>query len=102
MSVVDVLLAPMQWCVRFPFLPLIPGLLLVAAALAVRPQPPRIVLWSGVLWLAYAAWEATVFLWTRSQPADGGAIIRADLLLIAPVLYVTSILAVVLWAMKRG
>ncbi|MCF6222612.1 MAG: hypothetical protein L3J34_02675 [Flavobacteriaceae bacterium] len=38
--------------------------------------------------ITYLFWELSVWYWSRSQPPEGGAIIRVDLIIIYPVLLV--------------
>jgi len=48
---------------------------------------------AGIAWLIYAIYETRMYFWAKTVHAP----IRVDLLIIAPVLYLLSIVGVVSW-----
>lgn len=43
--------------------------------------------------IAYFIWELFVWFWAKGQPEGGGAIIRVDLIIIYPILFVLIIIS---------
>lgn len=62
-----------------------------------RRTPSKAITIAGVLWLAYLIWE--LMIWAGIG-CDGGCDIRVDLLLIAPLLILVSLIA--FWQALRG
>jgi len=45
-----------------------------------------------LLIIVYLIWETIVWFWSQSQPTEGGAIIRVDLIIIYPILFVLIVI----------
>jgi len=98
----EILFKPFHWLIVVPPLGLIPVALLGLCFLHKRSRLTRFgsawVLVGMASWLAYTVYECAVWVWSQgvSNP------IRVDLLLIAPALYVLSILGgLACWKARR-
>ena len=89
----DVLFAPIVFCMRYPAAALGPAIGFAACALRKKPRHLRWVIVAAALtWFAYAVYEWRMQIWGASQIAP----IRVDMFLVAPVLY--GMTGVGLWA----
>lgn len=96
----DLFLVPLGYVVAHPFLALAPAAVFLAYFLVRRPVADRLgapghVRWSllaGIVWLGYFFYELGMSRWSRGV---AGAPIRVDLLLVGPILYLLT--AVALW-----
>ncbi|MCB1382481.1 MAG: hypothetical protein KDJ73_06055 [Notoacmeibacter sp.] len=86
----EILFAPFGLAIGFPVLILLPAALFAAGWWFRRRS--KLVLATAMAWLAYFGWELMIH---RLSP---GADIRVDLLLIAPLLLVLSVISIVLLA----
>lgn len=94
MEILSLVFAPFVLFIVLPPAALVPAVALMTCSRRLRAGIPR----SGRLlvaaaiggWLAYAAWESAVWVWSRDVIAP----IRVDLLLIAPGLYGLTFVAV--------
>lgn len=93
MTPLEALFAPLTPFLRYPWLALGPSAIFALAYRHFRPNAPRPLAVAAGLWLAYAAWEGSMQLWSRS----GIQTLRLDLLMLAPALYFFTALAVVSW-----
>jgi hypothetical protein len=86
---------PINWFIERPYLAILPVLIFGFCYLSLRSGSAkvarRIALTAAILWLLYAIYEWRMFLWSRTVSAP----IRVDLLLIAPVLYLTTVAGLV-------
>jgi hypothetical protein len=86
---------PVNWFIERPYLAILPVLIFGFCYLGLRSGSAKIArrtaLTAAILWLLYAIYEWRMFLWSRTVSAP----IRVDLLLIAPVLYLTTVAGVV-------
>ncbi|MFO0874094.1 MAG: hypothetical protein U0575_09005 [Phycisphaerales bacterium] len=91
----DLIIAPFRACMAMPLLAFVPAAVFIAAGLWRATRATRFVLWVGVAWLLYAVYESVLFSMAKSsgEPAD----IRVDLLLIAPLLEILTLVAIILW-----
>jgi hypothetical protein len=89
----DLFYAPMRLLLERPYLALVPAFLFWLGYRRVRPRAAGWLLGPAVLWLLYAAYETYMFFWSRTVTAP----IRIDLLLLAPVLYLATVVGLVAW-----
>ena len=86
---------PINWFVERPYLAILPVLVFGFCYLGLRSGSAkvarRIALMAAILWLLYAIYEWRMFLWSQAVSAP----IRVDLLLIAPILYLTTVAGLV-------
>ena len=86
---------PINWFVERPYLALLPVLIFGFCYFGLRSGcatvARRIALTAAILWLLYAIYEWRMFLWSETVSAP----IRVDLLLIAPMLYLTTVAGLV-------
>jgi hypothetical protein len=86
---------PINWFIERPYLAILPVLIFGFCYFGLRSRSAtvarRIALTAAILWLLYAIYEWRMFLWSKTVSAP----IRIDLLLIAPVLYLTTVAGLV-------
>jgi hypothetical protein len=86
---------PINWFIERPYLALLPVLIFAFCYFGPRSSSAtvarRIALTAAILWLLYAIYEWRMFLWSQTVSAP----IRVDLLLIAPMLYLTTVAGLV-------
>jgi hypothetical protein len=85
--------APFAILVARPYLALAPALIFGLGYARMQPAAPRSLLAATLVWALYAAYEIYMFFWAKTVVAP----IRVDLLLLAPVLYLVTVLAAVGW-----
>ena len=94
MSPLALFFAPMVLLIDRPYVALAPALVCLIAWTRYRPAPrARLLLFTAIAWVAYAAYETRMYFWAKTVSAP----IRVDLLLIGPVLYVVTLGALVRW-----
>ncbi|MCB1385361.1 MAG: hypothetical protein KDJ80_05425 [Nitratireductor sp.] len=94
MEASDLLFGPVRFLIRFPWVIAVIGVALLIVGFAFRKGGWAVKL-AAICWAAYAVWEN----WVQYQTPD--ADIRVDLLLIAPILLVVSIMALVALFVRR-
>ena len=86
---------PINWFIERPYLAILPVLIFGFCYFGLRSKSAtvarRIALTAAILWLLYAIYEWRMLLWSRTVSAP----IRVDLLLIAPVLCLTTVAGLV-------
>jgi hypothetical protein len=86
---------PINWFIERPYLAILPVLIFGFCYLGLRSGSAkvarRIALTAAIVWLLYAIYEWQMFLWSQTVSAP----IRLDLLLIAPMLYLTTLAGLV-------
>jgi hypothetical protein len=85
--------APFALLVARPYLALAPALIFGLGYVRLQPAAPRSLLAATVLWALYAAYETCMFFWAKTVVAP----IQVDLLLLARILYLVTVLAAVGW-----
>jgi hypothetical protein len=94
MSPLALLFAPIALMMDRPYLALAPALLCLIVWARYRPAPrARLLLFTAIAWMAYAAYETRMYFWAKTVSVP----IRVDLLLIGPALYVVTLGALVRW-----
>lgn len=94
MSLLTLFFAPIALLMERPYLALAPALVCLIVWARYRPAPrARLLLYTAIAWLAYAAYETRMYFWATTVSAP----IRVDLLLIGPALYVVTLGALVRW-----
>lgn len=93
MNLVDPFFAPIRLLMDRPYLALIPALIFGIAYRLRQPLAPRALLVAAVTWALYAAYETYMYFWSRTVTAP----IRVDLLLLTPILYLLTLIALVSW-----
>ena len=76
-----------------PYLALIPALIFGVGYWTSRPEAPKTLLIAAVTWALYAGYETYMQAWSKTVTAP----IRVDLLLLTPVLYFLTLMALVSW-----
>jgi hypothetical protein len=99
-SPLALLFAPIALMMDRPYLALAPALLCLIVWARYRPAPrARLLLFTAIAWMAYAAYETRMYFWAKTVSVP----IRVDLLLIGPALYVITLGALVRWwNLRRG
>lgn len=91
----EIFYAPMSLFTKLPYLAFVPTLIFAASWLAAptKKRSRHFIAFAAVAWAIYGVYEIYMAEWSKTVSAP----IRADLLLIAPLMYVcTSIAAVIL------
>ena len=91
----NLLFLPFVGFIQWPLAALVPAALLGAAYFA---HPKRFILATALLWLGYAVYES---LMKARILCTGECNIRVDLLLISPLLWILTIVAVVKFFRRR-
>jgi len=94
MDLARAIFSPIGIIVSAPGVALLPaGVFLGGWWTSARDTASRGALIAGVAWLMYLIYETRMYFWAKTVHAP----IRVDLLVIAPVLYLLSIVGVVSW-----
>ncbi len=84
---IEILLSPFKIFTSFPVAALVPALVFF---FLYRAKQSKRILITAILWAIYAVYESYMtYVWSRTVVAP----IRVDILLIAPVLYAATIIA---------
>lgn len=101
----EVIFTPFTVFQACPMLAIVPAALIMAPLLLTKgdteAKPTKMVLSCACLWIAYSLWEYRVHAWAENEVAP----IRVDLLLIAPLLLITTVgacVALVRWRHKSN
>ena len=90
--------SPIGIIVSVPGLALLPaGIFLGGWWISPRQAASSGALIAGIAWLMYAIYETRMYFWAKTVHAP----IRLDLMIIAPVLYLLSIVGIMSWIVGR-
>jgi hypothetical protein len=92
-SALNPLFAPIRLLMDRPYLALIPALILGVGYWTGRPEAPKTLLIAAVTSALYSGYETYMHAWSKTVTAP----IRVDLLLLTPVLYLLTLIALVSW-----